>query len=122
MRSARLLPLLALLISSACTGRSASDAADVPLELERTTVAAGTMLRVIPPEGVRLSAAVKPVLRLERGDSVRFDTAAVSGDSLYYTAPPAGLFTGPASELRGVLHAGICDLEAATCRKVTVRI
>ncbi|HEX6643447.1 MAG TPA: hypothetical protein VF037_02155, partial [Gemmatimonadales bacterium] len=89
---------------------------------ERTAGAGGTRLRVIAPEGVKLSAAVKPVLVLDRGDSVRFDTTAVSDDSLYYTAPPAGIFTGPDGELQGVLRAGICDLETATCRKVTVRI
>lgn len=117
---AALLPLS--LVAACLRPDMRADAAAPALVVERTVEGSGTRLRVVAPEGVKLSAAVKPVLRLERGDTVRFDTSAISADSLYFTAPPAAWVEAPPSDIRGVLHAGICDDATSTCRRVTVEI
>ncbi|HEU4827845.1 MAG TPA: hypothetical protein VFT04_01490 [Gemmatimonadales bacterium] len=118
---AALLPLV--LLASACVRPDVQADAGAPeLAVERIAQGGGTRLLVVAPENVKLSAAVKPVLRLENGGVVRFDTTAVSADSLYYTAPPAAWVETPPTEIRGVLHAGICDEVTSTCRRVTVEI
>ena len=116
--------ILALGLGTAgCLARSDGAPADTPaLVVERTPSDSGTRLRVLAPPGVKLSAVVKPRLRLRNGGTVLFDTTAVSVDSLYYTAPPAGWLAGPEADVRGELQAGICDEETATCRRVTVEI
>jgi len=123
MRSIRIAILLASLAGAACLRPDLEDDGGVPaLVVERTAEGDGTRLHVVAPEGIKLSAAVKPVLTLESGTVVRFDTTAVSADSLYYTAPPGAWVAAPEAEIRGVLKAGICDYETATCRRVTVEI
>ena len=99
-----------------------ADAGVPPLTVERLAEGRGTRLHVVAPEGVKLSAAVQPVLTLEDGRTVRFDTSAVSTDSLYYTAPPTGWIEASPDQVRGILKAGICDEETSTCRRVTVEI
>lgn len=119
---APLLPLV--LLASACVRPDvqADASGGLGLAVERIAEGGGTRLLVVAPENVKLSAAVKPVLHLENGGVVRFDTTAVSADSLYYTAPPAAWTGTPPGEIRGVLHAGICDDVTSTCRRVTVEI
>jgi hypothetical protein len=94
----------------------------VPLTIARSAEGGGTRLHVVAPDGVKLSAAVQPVLRLDDGRTVRFDSDAVSADSLYFTAPPTSWIDAPPEQIRGVLNAGICDEETSTCRRVTVQI
>lgn len=111
------------LLAAACLRPDVEADAGVPaLALERTPERSGTHLRVVAPEGIKLSAAIKPELRLESGVVVRFDTTAISADSLYFTAPPAAWVDAPDAEIRGLLKAGICDEVTATCRRVTVEI
>lgn len=116
-----LLPLT--LLTASCLRPDVQADAGVPaLTVERVAEGGGTRLHVVAPEGVKLSAAVQPLLRLDDGRTVRFDTSAVSVDSLYYTAPPTGWIEAPPEEVRGVLNAGICDEQTSTCRRVTVEI
>ena len=123
MRPIRIAILLASLGGAACLRPDVEDDGGVPaIVVARVPEGSGTRLHVVAPEGVNLSAAVKPVLTLESGTVVRFDTTAVSSDSLYYTAPPGAWVAVPEAEIRGVLKAGICDYETATCRRVTVEI
>lgn len=123
MRPIRIAILLASLGGAACLRPDVEDDGGVPaIVVARVPEGSGTRLHVVAAEGVKLSAAVKPVLTLESGTVVRFDTTAVSSDSLYYTAPPGAWVAVPEAEIRGVLKAGICDYETATCRRVTVEI
>jgi hypothetical protein len=113
---------LALLTASCLRPDAAADGGVPPLTVERVAEGEGTRLQVVAPEGVKLSAAVEPVLELSDGRTVRFESDAVSADSLYFTAPPTGWVEAQPDEVRGVLKAGICDEETSTCRRVTVRI
>ena len=111
------------LLSVACLRPDVpADGGVPPLTVERLAEGGGTRLHVVAPEGVKLSAAVQPVLTLDDGRTVRFDTSAVSTDSLYYTAPPTGWIAAPPDQVRGTLKAGICDDQTSTCRRVTVEI
>ncbi|HEU5051090.1 MAG TPA: hypothetical protein VFU00_12240 [Gemmatimonadales bacterium] len=115
--------LLSIVLAAAACAGGRSPAPDVPdLRVERTPSSGGTRLLVIAPPDVKLSAAVKPRLELRDGRVLRFDTTAVSHDSLYYTAPPAAWMAGEESGIRGTLHAGICDEVTSTCRRVQVEI
>lgn len=115
--------LLSIVLAAAACAGGRSPAPDVPdLRVERTPSSGGTRLLVIAPPDVKLSAAVKPRLELRDGRVLRFDTTAVSHDSLYYTAPPAAWMEGEDGEIRGTLHAGICDEVTSTCRRVQVEI
>ncbi|MGE5926731.1 MAG: hypothetical protein ACM357_05210 [Gemmatimonadota bacterium] len=118
---AALVPL-ALLAASCLRPDAGADGGVAPLTVERIAEGTGTRLQVVAPEGVKLSAAVQPVLELDDGRTVRFESEAVSTDSLYFTAPPTGWIEARPDEVRGVLNAGICDEETSTCRRVTVEI
>lgn len=111
-----------LLAAGACAGERASVPPTPELRIEHAAAPGGTQLLVIAPADVKLSAAVKPRLELRDGRVLRFDTTAVSADSLYYTAPPAAWLEGNAPELRGTLYAGICDEVTATCRRVRIEL
>ena len=114
--------LSVVLAAAACAGER-SPAAEAPdLRIERARSSGGTRLLVVAPPDVKLSSAVKPRLELRDGRVIRFDTTAVSPDSLYFTAPPAAWVEGEEPEVRGTLHAGICDEVTATCRRVRVEI
>ena len=118
---AALLPL-SLLAASCLRPDVETNGGVPPLTVERVAEGRGTRLHVVAPDGVKLSAAVQPVLRLDDGRTVRFESGAVSADSLYFTAPPTGWIEAAPEEVRGVLDAGICDEQTSTCRKVTVQI
>ena len=113
---------LALLSAACLRPEVAADGGVAPLTVERVAEGGGTRLEVVAPDGVKLSAAVQPVLELDDGRTVRFESDAVSADSLYFTAPPTGWIEAQPDEVRGVLKAGICDEQTSTCRRVTVQI
>ena len=121
-RGFRALLLTGLAFLPACAGERPAPAAAAPaLRVERHAVAGGTRLLLISRPGTRINAGTRPALELLDGTVVRFDTSAVSPDSLYYAAPPAALLdTG--TEPRGTLSASVCDESALVCRRVQVEL
>lgn len=109
-------PLLAALAVLLAACRSGQPDAGAELSLEAAAVAGGTRLLLIAPAGARISAGVTPTFELRDGRRIRFDTTAVTADSLYYTAPPAALVDLPPAALHGILRASICDSGANFCR------
>ena len=109
-------PLLAALAVLLAACRSGQPDAGPELSLETAAVAGGTRLLLIAPAGARISAGVTPTFELRDGRRIRFDTTAVTADSLYYTAPPAALVDLPPAALHGILRASICDSGANFCR------
>lgn len=114
--AASLAAMLALL--AGCTAEPVAPA----LTLETEAVPGGTRLFLISPPGTRINAGVKPALELRDGRIIHFDTAAVTADSLYFSAPPTALLQAPAASAHGLLRASICDDGAAVCRLVRVEI
>ena len=111
-----------LSLLAGCTGERVGTAPAPPLTLQTEAVPGGTRLLLISPPGTRINAEVRPALLLRDGRIVHFDTAAVTADSLYYTAPPAALLDAPPASAKGMLRASVCDDTARVCRLVKVEI
>ena len=100
-----------------------ADARTTPLlSVEREAVPGGTRLLLIPAPGARIGRNLQPTLTLDDGAVVRFDTSAVTPDSIYFAAPPAAYLDRPLAAVHGVLRASACRADEAVCRLVKLDI
>jgi hypothetical protein len=82
----------------------------------------GERLMLVAEPGARISATYVPTLTLADGRIVEFDTSAVTADSAYFTAPPAGLLSDPPRRLHGMLKASVCPAGQSYCRLLRIAI
>jgi hypothetical protein len=88
------------------------------LRVERTPLAAGVRLRLVPSHGVRINARLSPVLELPDGELIRFAATERTSDSAYYLTPPEAIAPAPAI---GIIRASICPAGEGLCRVVVVK-
>lgn len=88
------------------------------LRVERTPMAEGVRLRLVPVGGARINARLAPVLELPDGGVVSFAGGELTPDSAYFTTPPEAIAGAPAV---GIIRASICPAGEGVCRVVVVR-
>jgi hypothetical protein len=93
-----------------------------PLHLETTPAGADTRLILVPASHIKLNARVKPALELADGTVLRFDSAELTADSAYFSAPPTALLPGRHSAVRGTVRASICENDAPVCRALVLEL
>ncbi len=93
-----------------------------PLRLESTAAGADTRLTLIPAAHIKLNAHVKPALELADGTVLRFDSAELTADSAYFSAPPTALLPGRHTTVRGTIRASVCENDAPVCRALVLEI
>jgi hypothetical protein len=92
------------------------------LRLETAPAGADTRLTLIPASHIKLNAQVKPALELGDGTVLRFDSAELTADSAYFTAPPTATLSGRHDRVRGTLRASVCENDAPVCRSLVLEL
>lgn len=123
-RSLRSLGMTAvwILVLGQSSGCGAEPPSSSPLRLETTAVGADTRLTLIPASNIKLNARVKPALELADGTVLRFDSAELTADSAYFSAPPTALLPGQHATVRGTVRASICENDAPVCRALVLEL
>lgn len=106
-------------LAAACGG---PQPAAPPLRIETARAGEDTRLRLIPARHLKLNARVKPALELPDGRVLRFDSAELSADSAYFTAPPTALLSGRHAAVRGTVRASVCENDAPVCRSLVLEL
>jgi hypothetical protein len=114
-------PLLALALALAACSRPPTPAGPISVAREPAPDG-GERLMLVAEPGARISATYVPTLTLADGRIVEFDTSAVTADSAYFTAPPAGLLSDPPRRLHGMLKASVCPAGQSYCRLLRIAI
>lgn len=93
------------------------------LRVEANRSGSGYHLVLLAEPGDRINARLKPALELANGTILRFDSASITADSGYFSAPPtAEIGATEATELHGVLRAGICPAGLEVCEPIKLDI
>ena len=91
----------------------------VSIEVSRT--ASGHHLTLVPAQGARINAKVRPAFERPDGRVLFFDATGTSADSTYYTADPFLDLPDPEAP-RGLVRVGVCPAGERVCRVLTLKL
>ncbi len=114
--------VLWLVALAAALGCAPAPVSSGPLRIETAPAGADTRLTLIPASHIKLNARVKPALELADGTILRFDSAELTADSAYFSAPPTAVLPGRHRQVRGTVRASVCENDAPVCRSLVLEL
>ena len=91
------------------------------ISVEVHNTATGHHLTLVPAQGARINAKVRPAFERADGSVLYFDALGTTPDSTYYTAEPFLDLSDPETP-RGLVRVGVCPAGERVCRVVVLRL